>query len=169
MGIVGAGRIGTRVGEIGLAFGMEVLYFDKKPSERLEGLGAKRVGFEELLRGSDVVSVHLPLTPETRGLFDARAFEKMKPGAIFVNTARGKVVDEEALVRALKGGRLSAAGLDVYENEPEVHPELLSLPNVVLLPHIGSATREAREAMALAVAENVIAFSRGEEPPNRVV
>ncbi len=169
LGIVGAGRIGSRVGEIGVAFGMRILYFDRKPSETLEKLGAKRVSLQELLEASDIISAHLPLTSETLHLLDREAFERVKPGAIFVNTARGKVVDEEALVWALKSGRLAGAGLDVYYNEPEIHPELLSMPNVVLLPHIGSATREAREAMALAVAENVIAFSQGQEPPNRVV
>jgi len=166
LGILGAGRIGTRVGEIAHAFGMKLIYLDLLPSERLDSLGGRRAGLEEVLREADVLSLHLPLTRETRGLIGEKELRLMKPSAILVNAARGPIVDEGALVRALKEGWIAGAGLDVYENEPKVHPDLPGLSNVVLLPHIGSATREARSAMSKAVAENVIAFIDGRRPPN---
>ena len=166
MGILGAGRIGTRVGEIAHVFGMKVIYLDLAPSERLESLGGRRAGLHEILREADVVSVHLPLTGETRGLIGEKELRLMKPTALIVNTARGPILDENALARALKQGWIAGVGLDVYENEPRIHPDLLGLDNVVLLPHIGSGTREARGAMSRAVAENIVAFVDGQKPPN---
>ncbi len=166
IGILGAGRIGTRVGEIASAFRMRIVYFDLVPSERLDSLGGARVSLEEILREADVVSLHLPLTPQTRGLIGDSELRLMKPTAILINTARGPILDESALASALREGRLAGAGLDVYQDEPRVNPDLLGLDNVVLLPHIGSATREARQAMSMAVAENIVAFARGEVPPN---
>lgn len=166
LGILGTGRIGTRVGEIAHAFGMKVIYFDLLPSESLDSLGGRRASLQEVLREADVVSVHLPLTHETRGLIGEEELRQMKPTAILVNTARGPILDERALARALKEGRIAGAGLDVYEDEPRIHPDLPGLDSVVLLPHIGSATHEARNAMSIAVAENIIAFVDGRRPPN---
>lgn len=166
MGILGAGRIGTRVGEIACAFRMSLLYYDLVPSERLDSLGARHVSLTEVLREADVLSLHLPLTPETKALIGEKELRLMKPSAIIVNAARGSIVDEDALVKALKEGWIAGAGFDVYEKEPKVHPDLLGMSNVVLLPHIGSATREARSAMSRAVAENVLAFVEGRRPPN---
>jgi glyoxylate reductase len=126
------------------------------------------VPLDELLGGADVVSLHCPLTPETRHLIDARALRLMRPSAFLVNTARGPVVDEAALVAALRAGELAGAGLDVYEREPDVHPGLLELDKVVLLPHLGSATVETRTAMAVLAAENVVAVLEGRHPPTPV-
>lgn len=148
LGIVGAGRIGRAVALRAPAFGMDVLYASRSAAVDLErAIGARRVPLDELLAASDVVSVHVPLTPSTRHLVDAAALARMRPDAVLVNTSRGAVVDEGALVDALRGGGLRAAGLDVYEREPLVPKKLRSLENVVLLPHLGSATFEARQAM----------------------
>jgi len=169
LGVVGFGRIGQAVARRAHGFGMEVLYFNRsrKPEAERE-LGAKFVPFEELLQRSDFITIHLPLTPETRHLFTAREFKLMKPTAFLINVARGPIVDEEALVQALKTGEIAGAALDVFEDEPRVHPELLKLENVVLTPHIGSAGRETRIRMALMAIENVIAVLSGRRPPNLV-
>lgn len=157
LGIVGMGRIGSSVATRARAFGMEIL-------------GIRRGGsLEELLDRSDVVSLHVPLSKETHHMIDAAALAKMKPGAYLINTSRGALVDENALCDALESGRLRGAGLDVYEFEPEVNPRLLAMKNVVVLPHIGSATEEARNAMARIAATNVLLFLRGQEPLHRVV
>ena len=166
LGIVGFGRIGRAVARRAPAFGMEVLY--TSPGEH-RGAPGRRVGLEELLAASHVVSLHCPLTPETRHLLDARRLGLMRPGAVLINTARGPVVDEAALVEALGSGRLGGAGLDVYEREPAVHPGLCGLDSVVLLPHVGSATVETRSAMAELAVENVAAVLEGREPPTPVV
>lgn len=158
LGIVGLGRIGRAVAERARAFGMEVVSYSRSGGLPLD----------ELLETSDVISLHCPLTPETRHLIDARALRRMKPTAILVNTARGPVVDEAALVQALRDGVIASAALDVFEQEPLVHPGLLKLPNVVLLPHLGSATSKARAKMSEMAARNVIAVLAGTEPPNRV-
>ena len=129
----------------------------------------ERLELLDLLGASDFVSVHVPLTPETRHLIDANALAAMKPGAILVNTSRGAVVDTTALIDALRSGHLGAAGLDVYEDEPHVPPDLRELPNTVLLPHIGSATATTRDAMARLCADNVIAVLDGRDPPTPVV
>lgn len=151
LGIVGFGRIGRATAERAAAFGMEVVH-----SSRRSGLP-----LHELLATSDVVSLHCPLTPDTHHLLDADALARMKRGAYLVNTARGPVVDEAALAQALRG-HLAGAGLDVFEREPEVHPGLLELPNVTLLPHLGSATFRARRLMAATVVDNVLAWVGGE-------
>jgi glyoxylate reductase len=152
LGIVGMGRIGSAVAQRARAFGMEVA-------------GVRRgEPLDELLATSDVVSLHAPLTRETTHMIDAAALAKMKRGAFLINTARGKLVDESALCDALERGRLRGAGLDVYEDEPRVNPRLLKLPNVVALPHIGSATEETRSAMTRIAATDVARFLRGERP-----
>jgi glyoxylate reductase len=165
VGIVGLGRIGTRVAELLRGFGVELLYTarNRRP-EAEERLGARHATLAELLAGSDVVSLHAPLTPATRHLIDREALAQMRPGAVLVNTARGGLVDAAALAEALAEGRLAAAGLDVYEEEPRVPDELLGLEQVVLAPHIGSATTTARDGMALLVADNVIAVLEGRPP-----
>jgi glyoxylate reductase len=164
LGIVGAGRIGTAVARRATGFSMNILYYDDEPRERIEALGARRVGMPELLAASDFVSLHVPLTEATRHLIDRRALYAMKRTAILINTARGDVVDQPALIEALHEGRILAAGLDVYQNEPHVPKELLELGNVVLLPHIGSATVATRSRMAEIAAENVIAVLNGRPP-----
>lgn len=168
LGIVGLGGIGSRVAHRGRAFGMEIAYAGRHDSPHAAELEATRLDLDELLATADVVSLHAPLTPETRHLIGARELGLMKPTATLVNTARGAVVDEAALVDALRGRRIAAAGLDVFENEPEVHPGLLELENAVLVPHIGSATVETRAAMAELAAKNAIAIAAGEPPPTPV-
>jgi glyoxylate reductase len=168
--IVGAGRIGRAVATRAQAFGMRVLYtararhldFEQAP------LAAERVELEEGLRVADVVSLHTPLTPETRHLINGARLAQMKPTAILVNTARGPVVDEAALAEALRAKRIWGAGLDVFEQEPRVHPGLMGLDNVVMTPHIGSAERYWREEMTRMVCENAIAILAGRRPPNLV-
>lgn len=160
LGIVGLGRIGSAVARRARGFDLRVLYTRRRPGE--SELGERRE-LDELLAESDLVSVHAPLTPETRGLIDARRLALLRDGACFVNTARGEIVDEEALVRELVSGRIRA-GLDVFAHEPNVPEELLALDNVVLTPHLGSATRQAREAMTRLVVDNLLAVGRGQPP-----
>jgi glyoxylate reductase len=170
VGVVGLGRIGSRYAELLGGFGIELLYVARSPKPVAESqLGAERVQLQELLKRSDIVSLHAPASPETRHLIDEEALRLMGERAVLVNTARGSLVDLAALAAALREGRLGAAGLDVYEDEPRVPPEVLAAPRTVLVPHIGSATVKARDAMARTVAENVIAVLDGREPPNRVV
>jgi lactate dehydrogenase-like 2-hydroxyacid dehydrogenase len=169
LGIIGAGRIGSNFARKGaLGFGMKVLYFGRHNTPELDEIGAKRVSLDELLVGSDYVSLHCPLTPETRHLIGAEELSKMKSSAILINTSRGPVVDEKALAAALKNGTIAAAGLDVYEHEPDVEPELKALNNVVLMPHVGSATLGTRTNMGLMVTRNVEAVLNGNTPPNVV-
>jgi glyoxylate reductase len=168
LGIVGLGGIGARVAHRGRAFGMEIAYHSRHDSSAAAELKATRLELDELLATADVVSLHLPLTGQTRHLIGARELALMKPTATLVNTARGAIVDEAALAAALRDGVIAAAGLDVFEHEPEVHPALLGLENAVLVPHIGSATVETRAAMAELAARNAIAIVRGEEPPTPV-
>jgi glyoxylate reductase len=163
LGILGMGRIGRAVARRARGFGMEILYHNRSRTEDAENeLGARYLGFEDLLRESDFVSVHTPLTEATRHLIGAEELEKMKPESVLVNTSRGPVVDEGALADALESGRIFAAGLDVYEEEPKVHPKLLELENVVLAPHLGSASIETRDKMATLAAENLRAVLTGE-------
>lgn len=166
LGILGAGRIGTAMARRGLGFGMRILYLRPRsgPSAELDALGATAVDLDTLLRDSDHLSIHLPLNPSTRHLIGPRELGLMKRSAILINTGRGPVVDERALAEALRDGRIAAAGLDVYEREPEVDELLLAQPNAVLLPHIGSATHSTRARMARMSAENVLAALRGEPP-----
>jgi glyoxylate reductase len=170
VGIVGLGRIGARYAELLGGFGTELIYASpsEKPQQE-QRLMAKRVDFEELLGASDVISLHAPAGPRTRHLIDAEALASSKPGAILVNTSRGSLVDLAAVAAAMGEGRLGAAGLDVYEDEPHVPEAILTAPRALLAPHIGSATVKARDAMARTVADNVIAVLAGTEPPNRVV
>jgi len=165
LGIIGLGGIGSRVAERARAFGMEIAYHSRStaPAEVVAALAAERLPLEQLLEGADVLSLHCPLTPETHHLINAAALARMDPGAVLVNAARGPIVDEQALAEALAAGRIAAAGLDVYEREPRVEPSLLELDNVVLTPHLGSATVETRTAMAELAARNAIAAVRGEE------
>ncbi len=169
LGVLGAGRIGQAFALKSAGFGMKVVYYNRRPNEVLEKqLGARKVDLDELLQVSDIISLHLPLTPETYHLIGEREFNLMKPNAIFINTARGKIVDEKALVKVLKERRIYGAGLDVFEFEPRISEELFELDNVVMLPHIGSATVEARTKMAELVVENLKAFFNGEIPPTVV-
>lgn len=164
LGIVGAGRIGTEMALMSRGFNMNVLYTSSsgRHNEVLESeLGAKLTSFEEVLEQADFISVHTPLTPGTRHLFDAAAFAKMKKTAYLINTARGPIIKEDDLVTALKTGEIAGAGLDVYENEPGMAPGLAELENVVVLPHIGSATTSSRNDMATMVARNIIAMLEG--------
>jgi glyoxylate reductase len=163
VGLVGFGRIARRVGELLRCFEVQLLFSAR--SDTPSPAGAERRELPELLSGSDYVSLHVPLTPATRHLIDAKALATMKRGAILVNTSRGGVVDTNALIDALRARHLGAAGLDVYENEPHVPRGLRELPNTVLLPHVGSATAATRNAMARLCAENVIAVIEGREPP----
>jgi len=169
LGIVGAGSIGTAFALKGKGFGMRVLYHDYYKNEVLENkISAKMVGLEELLKKSDFISLHIPLTEKTYHLIGEREFALMKPFAYLINTSRGAVIDEKELIQALKADRIKGAGLDVYENEPRIPEELIELPNVVLLPHIGSATYEARNKMAETAAENLIAGLTDKTPPNLI-
>ncbi len=168
LGIIGMGNIGQAVARRAHGFSMRILYSNlQRVAESVErGLGAEYATRETLLRESDFVSLHVPLTPQTERMITAREISLMKPSAFLINTARGRVVDEEALVQALKAGRLAGAGLDVFEREPRPHPGLLPLENVVLLPHIGSGTEECRTRMAMVAARNLLAALDGGRPPN---
>ena len=166
--IGGGGRIGRAVAKRAHGFSMRTLYWTprrKSASEEQEA-GLTYVPFDQLLAESDFVSIHTPLTPETRHQIGARELGLMKPTAFLVNTARGPIVDEAALIRALAERRIAGAGLDVFEHEPHVDPALLTMPNVVLTPHLGSAVAELRESMANVVVDNILAVLDGRQPPN---
>ena len=167
LGIVGFGRIGRAMARRAGGFQMKVIYTDamRAPTDVEKTLNAEFREMNALLAESDFVSVHVPLLPETRGLFDAPKFYRMKPTAFLINTARGPVVDEAALVAALEAGKIAGAGLDVYENEPFIHPGL-KRTNVVLAPHMASASLETRTKMACIAAENVVSLFTGQRPPN---
>ena len=169
LGVVGFGRIGQSVARRARGFGMEIVYHNRsrKPDAE-EELEARFLELDDLLETADFVSIHTPLTDETRHLIGAPELEKMKPEAVLVNTSRGPVVDETALADALEERRIFAAGLDVYEDEPEVHPKLLELENVVLAPHIGSASMETRDRMAVLAGENIASVLSGKEPKTPV-
>jgi glyoxylate reductase len=170
VGLIGFGRIGQRVAELLAGFEVRLVFADAHPmDEAAARLSAQRMALDELLAAADYVSLHVNLTPETRHMINAQTLAGCKPGAILVNTCGGGVVDTAALVGALRDGPLAAAGLDVYEDEPAVPAHLVQLPNTVLVPHIGSATRVTRDAMATLCADNVIAVLSGEEPPTPVV
>lgn len=168
LGIFGLGRIGAAVARRSLGFGMKILYADAQPvpAELERELNATRVDKETLLRQSDFVSLHVPLTPETRHLIGAAELALMKPTAVLINTARGPVVDEVALADALERKTIWAAGLDVFEDEPRVEPRLLTLPNAVVAPHIASASINTRRRMSMMAAENAAALLTGNRPPN---
>ena len=166
LGIVGLGKIGQATARRARAFGMEIAYAGRRrAAEVVEAeLSARFLPLDELLTTADVVTLHCPLSADTRHLIDAAALARMQPSSHLVNTTRGPVVDEAALAEALRAGAIAGAGLDVFEREPEVHPDLLELENVVLIPHLGSATIETRTAMGVLAAENVMAVLGGSAP-----
>jgi glyoxylate reductase len=170
LGIVGAGRIGQAVGKRALGFGMRILYASRTPKPEFErATGASRRELRPLLRESDVVTLHVPKTPETQGMINTDTLAVMKAGAILINTSRGDLVREEAVAVALEEGRLGAAGLDVFTEEPDIHPRLRAAPRTVLLPHIGSATLPTRRKMAETAVANVQAVLAGAPPLTPVV
>jgi len=165
LGLLGAGRIGRAVGRRALPFGLRILYATRTPKPEFErDTGARRVDTSQLFAESDILSVHVPSTPETKGMINGETLARMKRGAILINTSRGDVVREEALAMALELGQLGAAGLDVYTDEPRIHPRLLAAPRTVLLPHIGSATEETRRKMATMAIANVQSVLGGQPP-----
>jgi glyoxylate reductase len=170
VGVIGMGRIGHRYARLAHGLGAEIVYAgpSAKPEAESE-LGARHLRMEDVLEAADVVSLHAPARDDTRGMIRRHQLDLIGPEGVLVNTSRGPLVDSDALADALQGGTLGAAGLDVYENEPQVSARLLEAPRCVLLPHIGSATVASRDAMANAVADNVIAVLDGGEPPSRVV
>lgn len=166
IGIIGLGRIGTLVGQIAFGgFKMNILYFDLIRSEDFELLTEARYkDMDTILRNSDIITLHVPLTDQTKGLINKREFNLMKRNTILINTSRGAVVDEKALVKALKDKTIAAAGLDVYEHEPDISDDLLSIENVILTPHTASATIETREKMSSIAAQNIIDYFEDKEP-----
>ncbi len=169
LGIIGVGRIGAAVARRAIGFNMRVLYADVRANKELERqTGAEHVDMDLLLRESDFVSIHVPLMPETTHLISVRSLGMMKPTAYLINTSRGPVVNEAALVEALRDNVIAGAGLDVFENEPEVNPGLLDLDNVVITPHVASGSVETRTKMAIMAAENILAALDGKTPPNAV-
>ena len=176
LGLAGFGRIARATALRAAAFGMNIIFCSHPPAGRLVDQGelarlpyaARQVSWNELVESSDFLSLHVPLDTTTRHLVDAAVLAAMKPTAILVNTARGPIIDENALVYALRDGRLAGAGLDVYEHEPNLTPGLADLTNVVLLPHVGSATTQVRARMAALCADNAVAIARGTLPPHCV-
>jgi glyoxylate reductase len=171
LGLVGGkGRIGQALARRARGFSMRVLYSgpNQLPPAEEQAIGMTYVPLEELLAQSDFVSLHPPMRPETRHMIDERTLALMRPTAFLINTARGPIIDEAALVRALKAGKIAGAGLDVFEHEPRITPALRKMPNVVLMPHLGSAVRELREQMAHIVVDNIYALIEGRVPPNCV-
>lgn len=169
LGLVGMGNIGTKVARMAKGLGMRVVYNKRNRDTKIEmETKVEYMSLDNLLRESDYVSIHCPLTTETCGLINEEKINLMRDTAFLINTARGKIVDESALASALKTGRLAGAGLDVFEYEPEINPELLGLPNVVLTPHIASSVQEVRDEMALMAARNVIEALNGRTPLNLV-
>jgi len=165
LGLFGAGRIGQAVGRRAPPFGLRVLYTARTPKPEFEReTGARRADASQLLAESDIVSLHVPSTPETKGIINGETLARMKRGAILINTSRGDLIREEALAMALESGHLRAAGLDVYTDEPTIHPRLRAAPRTVLLPHIGSATEETRRKMAAIAVANVQAVLNGKPP-----
>lgn len=164
LGVVGFGRIGREVARRAAGFGMTVLHSTRRPT----GIEGYVASLDELLERSNIVSLHIPLTPDTHGLIGAAQIARMPEGSVLVNTARGPIVDEDALVDALESGHLFAAGLDVYDGEPKLNPRLLTSPNMTLLPHIGSATYATRTAMAKMSSASVVTVLQGGQPDNLV-
>lgn len=172
LGIIGMGRIGQAVARRAAAFGLGIAYHNRHPLPAVleRQLGARyEPDLDRLIADADILTLHCPATPETENLLGERRIASMKPEAYVVNTARGSLIDEEALVRALSEGRLGGAGLDVYRNEPKVHPRLLDLPNVITLPHLGSATFEGREEAGNRIIANIRAWADGHRPPDQVL
>jgi glyoxylate reductase len=171
LGIIGMGRIGQAMARRAQGFGMDVVYHNRnRVADNIEkALNCHWVPLDKLLRTSDYISLHCPLTPETNNLLSAEAFKRIKHGAYLINTARGEVVDEDAMISALEDGTLTGAGLDVFTGEPKVNPKLLELPNVLALPHVGSGTYDTRDHMGMMVVANLQAVFNGTDVPNRVV
>ncbi|HEY9166972.1 MAG TPA: D-glycerate dehydrogenase [Candidatus Kryptonia bacterium] len=165
IGIIGAGRIGTAVARRSLGFRMVIKYFSHKRNSEIESIGGEFLQLEDLLSVADFVSVNVPLTDDTRGMIGPRELKLMNPDSIIINTARGEIIDEDALISSLKNRKIAGAGLDVYVNEPKINKALMRLDNVVLAPHLGSATVETRAKMSELAAANVIAVYKGERPP----
>src|SRR5437867_12878594 len=165
LGLVGLGRIGQSVARRAAGFSMRVVFHDSEPipEEVIKDLGVTRVPLNELLRISDFISLHVPLFPETHHLLNDKTFALMKPNCIVINTSRGPVIDEKALVRAVRGGKIAGAGLDVFEREPDIEPELFEMENIILAPHIASASHETRLRMCMMAADNLIAALKGED------
>ena len=168
LGVLGAGRIGSSVAKALMSLGMKVLYYDIAPNEELDKLGAVFEDKETILKRADVVTVHVPLLDSTRHFLSDKEFEMMKDSALVVNTSRGPVIDEKALVRALQSGQIAGAFLDVFENEPNFEEELKDMDNVILTPHIASATQETRDKMSEMAAQSIIDFSQGKKPEHVV-
>ena len=168
LGLIGAGRIGKLLAKRSIGFDMNVIYYDvyRMSQEEEQQYHVTYMPFEDVLQQADFVSIHTPYMPSTHHLIGERELNLMKSGAILINTARGPIVDEKALVKALQAGTIAAAGLDVYENEPAVEPELLTMENVVLLPHIASASLRTRTLMATMASDNIVAHYHGQRPPN---
>lgn len=164
LGIIGFGRIGQAVANRAIPFGMKILYYSRSEKEEAKKLNAKKVSLDKLLKESDIISLHIPLTEKTNNLLNKQKLNLLKKDAILINTARGEIIDEEYLIKLLQQRKIHSAGLDVYQNEPKVNKEFLKLRNVVLLPHIGSATYETRSKMAILTAENVINVLSGKKP-----
>ncbi len=166
LGIIGMGKIGAATARRAKAFGMEIVYSNRREIEAdvAAELGCERLSLDELMTTSDVISIHCPYSPETHHLISTAQLDAMKPTAFLINTARGPIVDENALAEALSSGAIAGAGLDVFEHEPKVHPDLIRLDNVVLIPHLGSATTETREAMASLAVSNTLAVLAGAAP-----
>ncbi len=169
LGIVGMGRIGKAVARRAKGFGMRIIYVDHEQQPEIDAeFDAKKVSFEEILETSDYLTLHIPHTSETHHLFGLKEFEQMKSSAYLINTSRGRVINEEELITALQNRQISGAGLDVFYDEPKINPELIKLDNVVIVPHIGSASLETRTKMATMAAENLVAALKGEKPENIV-
>ncbi len=168
LGILGMGRIGMAVAKRAKGFEMQVIYHSQSVKESDLAFKAKAVDLETLLKESDILSIHVPLTPETKHLLGRKQLELMKPSAVLINAARGPIVDEKELIKALQQKRIFGAGLDVYEREPHIPPELMALENVVLLPHIGSASISSRNDMGLLAAENAICIIEGRKAPSQI-
>jgi glyoxylate reductase len=170
LGLIGLGRIGQAVARRAAGFNMRVVFHDSEPipEQVIRDLGVTRLPLDELLRVSDFISLHVPLFPETHHLLNDRTFALMKPTCIVVNTSRGPVVDEKALVRALRDKKIAGAGVDVFEREPEIEAGLLELENAVIAPHIASASHETRLKMCMMAADNLLAVLKGNRPPNLV-
>jgi glyoxylate reductase len=164
-GILGAGRIGSAVARRAKSFGTNIIYVDSNRNQKLEKeTAAKKVSLNYLLENSDILSVHLPLNSQTHHFLNQERLNQLKRNSILINTTRGEIIDEKALIRLLRRKKLMAVGLDVFENEPNLNPELLKFPNVLVLPHLGSATREARDGMAELAVKNIISVLRGKPP-----
>jgi glyoxylate reductase len=171
LGIIGMGRIGKAVAKRALPFGMKIVYFQRNPLSESEAAlyNAQYLPFEQLLKEADIISLHTPLTKETHHLIDKAAFQLMQPSALLINTARGSVIDEQALIEVLQKKQIAGAALDVFDKEPHIPNAFLALDNVILAPHIGTGTKEARQAMLQESLGNLIAYFRKEEIKNRVV